>query len=211
MSSSIEIVRLRIALDHVKPTVMRRIEVPVLIALDTLHEMIQAIMPWDNYHMYAYYQRITDDVRWGLPPPEDLDFGIEIHDSREATLATILAMPDFKVLRYNYDFGDDWRHTIKVERRFSAELWEQYPRLVDAKGRCPPEDVGGPSRYADYLDAMSDPTHKRHAELTSQFGRREPNQIDRQAMETALTLFVDGTGGSSKSPSKRGRSRSKAA
>ena len=193
MSSPIEIVRLRIALDHVKPAVMRRIEVPVLSALDTLHEMIQAIMPWDNTHMYAFYQRLTDDVRWGLPPPEDLDFGMDIRDSREATLATILAMPNFKVLRYNYDFGDDWQHTIKVERRFSAELWEQYPRLVDAKGRCPPEDVGGFWRYADYLDAMSDPTRKRHVEMTSWFGRRHPNEINRNAMETALANFAGGT------------------
>jgi hypothetical protein len=53
MSSPTEIVRLKITLDHVKPAVMRRIEVPVSITLDLLHEMIQAIMPWENYHMYA--------------------------------------------------------------------------------------------------------------------------------------------------------------
>ena len=46
MSPAIEIVRLKITPDHVKPTVMRQIEVPVSITLDTLHEMIQAIMPW---------------------------------------------------------------------------------------------------------------------------------------------------------------------
>ena len=211
MSSPIEIVRLKITLDQVKPTVMRRIEVPVSIALDTLHEMIQAIMPWENYHMYAFYQRLTDDVRWGLPPPEDLAFGMDIRDSREATLASVLAMPKFKLLRYNYDFGDDWQHSIKVERRFSAELWEQYPRLVDAKGRCPPEDVGGPWGYADYLEAMSDPTHKRHAELIGWLGRRDPNQIDRQAMETALARFAGGTRVPAKSPSKRGRNKAKAA
>ena len=55
---------------------MRRIEVPVSIALDTLHEMIQAIMPWDNHHMYASYQHVIDDMRWGLPLSEDLDFGV---------------------------------------------------------------------------------------------------------------------------------------
>ena len=40
-----EIVRLKITLDDLKPTVMRRIEVPVDVKLDTLHEMIQVIMP----------------------------------------------------------------------------------------------------------------------------------------------------------------------
>jgi hypothetical protein len=97
MSPVIEIVRLKITLDHVKPTVMRRIEVPVSITLDLLHEMIQVIMPWENYHMYASYLRLTDDVRWGVPPPEDLDFGMNIRDSRVAPLAGILAMPNVKL------------------------------------------------------------------------------------------------------------------
>ena len=101
--------------------------------------------------------------------------------------------------------------TIKVERRFSAELWEAFPRLVDAKGRCPPEDVGGPWGYADYLEAISNPTHKRHAELIGWLGRRDPNEIDRQVMETALARFAGGTRGSAKPPSKRGRNKAKAA
>ncbi len=48
-----DIVRVKIRLDGVKPTMMRRIEVPVNVTLDTLHEMIQAIMPSGNYHGYA--------------------------------------------------------------------------------------------------------------------------------------------------------------
>lgn len=211
MSTALEILRLKITLDDVKPTVMRRIEVPVATTLDTLHEMIQAVMPWDNYHMYYFYLRLIDDLRWGLPPPEDLDFGLDIRDSRAATLASVLAAPNFKVLRYNYDFGDDWRHTIKVERRFSAELWERFPRLIDAKGRCPPEDVGGPWGYANYLEAISDMTHKRHAELVGWLGHRDPKEIDRQALETALARFSGSLREPAKPPSKPGRRKTKAA
>jgi hypothetical protein len=211
MSTPIEIVRLKITLDTVKPIVMRRIEVPVSIMLDTLHEMIQAIMPWDNYHMYAFYLRLIDDTRWGLPPPEDLDFGMDIRDARHTTLAGVLAAPNFKVLRYTYDFGDDWRHTIKVERRFSAELWEQYPRLVDANGCCPPEDIGGPWGYAEYLEAISDQTHARHAELIGWLGHRDPNEIDRQALKTALARFVALLKAPAKRPLKPGRRKPRAA
>ena len=211
MSTPIEIVRLKITLDTVKPIVMRRIEVPVSITLDTLHEMIQAIMPWDNYHMYAFYLRLIDDTRWGLPPPEDLDFGMDIRDARDTTLAGVLAAPNFKVLRYTYDIGDDWRHAIKVERRFSAELWEQYPRLVDANGRCPPEDVGGPWGYAEYLEAISDQTHARHAELIGWLGHRDPNEIDRQALKTALAGFVALLKAPAKRPLKPGRRKPRAA
>ena len=188
MTDPIEIVRLKITLDDVKPTVLRRIEVPVSITLDTLHEIIQAIMPWDNTHMHAFYLRMIDGPRWAPPLPFDLDdgFGPPTRDSQQTRLADVLAEPSFKALRYNYDFGDDWRHTIKVERRFSAELWDEYPRLIDVKRRCPPEDCGGPWGYADYLEAISDPAHKRHRELLRWRGAFDPDQVDRAAIEKAL-------------------------
>ena len=87
-----------------------------------------------------------------------------------------------------------------------------YPHFVDARGRCPPEDVGGPWGYADYLEAMSDPTHKRHAEFMSWLGRRDPNEIDRQAMEMALAQFsglVEVL--SAEPPAKPGRRKPRAA
>jgi hypothetical protein len=38
----------------------------------------------------------------------------------------------------------------------------QYPRCVDGARACPPEDVGGPPGYFDFLAAMSDPRHAEH-------------------------------------------------
>ena len=189
MANTSEIVRIKITLDAVKPTVMRRIELPVSVELDTLHEMIQAIMPWGNYHGYEFRVR---ESRWGIPMPDIDDyFGYPIGDARETTLSRVLSEPNFKTLRYTYDFGDDWRHTIKVERRFSAELWDEFPRLIDCKGRCPPEDIGGPWGYAEYLEAISDPVHPRHEDFMAWFGHRDPGAIDRAAVETALSRFVE--------------------
>jgi hypothetical protein len=129
MTTPQEIVRLKITLDAVKPAVIRRVEVPVSITLNTLHEMIQAIMPWENSHLHAFYLRLIDGPRWAplSPLDDDFDFGIKTRDSTRTTFMEVLAEPNFKVLRYNYDFGDDWRHTIKVERRFSAELRDEFP------------------------------------------------------------------------------------
>jgi hypothetical protein len=67
IESTSDIVRIKIALDAVKPAVMRRIEVPVSVKLDTLHEIIQAIMPWGNYHLYQFHVR---ERRWGIPMPD---------------------------------------------------------------------------------------------------------------------------------------------
>jgi Plasmid pRiA4b ORF-3-like protein len=193
MATQQEIVRLKITLDHVKPTVMRRIEVPVSITLDTLHEMIQAIMPWENSHLHQFYLRIIDSPRWAPPLPFDDDFGdfgIEKRDSTRTSLADVLAEPTFKVLRYNYDFGDDWIHSIKVERRFSAELWGEFPKLIDAKGRCPPENCGGPWGYAELLEALSDPARIRRPEFRGWLRDFDPNTIERAAIEAAFLPFA---------------------
>src|SRR3546814_3109877 len=62
-----------------------------------------------------------------------------------------------KTLKYLYDFGDGWEHTIKIERLVDAVPGVIYPRLIEATGRCPPEDIGGPWGYGDFLEAIADP------------------------------------------------------
>ncbi len=45
-----------------------------------------------------------------------------------------------------------------------------YPILIDGVGCCPPEDVGGPCGYSDFIDTVADPNHERHDELTDWIG-----------------------------------------
>jgi hypothetical protein len=45
------IARLKITLNDVKPQVLRRIEVPLTIRLDRLHEALQAALGWTNSHL----------------------------------------------------------------------------------------------------------------------------------------------------------------
>jgi hypothetical protein len=41
--------------------------------------------------------------------------------------------------------------------------------LIEAKGHCPPEDIGGPWGYGEFLEAIVDPSHERHRELKEWF------------------------------------------
>jgi hypothetical protein len=61
------IARLKVTLDHVKPTVLRRVEVPFDIRLDRLHLTLQAAIGWTNSHLYEIRAR---DVRWSTPYPD---------------------------------------------------------------------------------------------------------------------------------------------
>jgi hypothetical protein len=171
------IARLKITLNAVKPTVLRRIEVPFDIRLDRLHLVIQAAMGWTNSHLYEIR---AGGVGWSTPLP-DVDGAGDFLDARKAKLADVLEDIGAKTLRYIYDFGDGWEHTIKVERLADPEPRTLYPRLTEASGRCPPEDVGGPWGYAEFLEAMNDPKHERHDELA---GWIDEDEFDPTAVGT---------------------------
>lgn len=157
--SAAAIARLQITLDDVEPAVIRRVEAPFDIRLDRLHLLIQAAMGWTNSHLYEIR---AGDVGWGIPDPGWPDDPL---DARKARLADVIEDVGTKTLRYIYDFGDAWEHTVKIERLGDPEPGVAYPRLIEASGRCPPEDAGGPWGYGELLEAIADPKHERHAEF----------------------------------------------
>src|SRR4029077_7531466 len=110
--SAATVARLKITLDGVKPAVLRRVEVPFDIRLDRLHLTIQAAMGWTNSHLYEIR---GGGVGWGTPHP-DAGWGGDFMDAAKARLGDILEDIGTKTLKYLYDFGDGWEHTIKIER-----------------------------------------------------------------------------------------------
>ena len=171
------IARLLVTLDNVKPPVRRRVEVPLAIRLDRLHLVLQAAMGWTNSHLYEIRAR---DVGWGIP---DSDFGDGPLDAKKARLVDALEDVGTKTLKYLYDFGDGWEHTVKVERIADAVPGMAYPVLINAVGRCPPEDVGGSWGYAEFLDAVADPAHENHAEMKEWAGEPfDPKVVDVEAL-----------------------------
>ncbi|TPW07428.1 MAG: plasmid pRiA4b ORF-3-like [Alphaproteobacteria bacterium] len=153
-------VRLKITLDDVTPQVMWRVEVPLSIRLDRLHLVMQAAMGWENYHLWEFR---VQGVGFGPPDPDD-GFPGPLNAAK-ATLRLVLEDTGAKTLKYLYDFGDGWEHTVKVERILDATPGLDLPILIAAHGACPPEDVGGPPGYDEFRAAVADPKHERHEEM----------------------------------------------
>jgi Plasmid pRiA4b ORF-3-like protein len=162
--SATSIAHLRVKLDDVEPVVLRLIEVPLTIRLDRLHLVLQAAMGWTNSHLYEIR---AQDVGWGRLDPDFRDGPL---DASKARLVDVLEDTGLRSLKYLYDFGDGWEHSVRIERLSDAVPGIAYPRLVQAVGRCPPEDVGGPWGYRDLLDALADPNHAEHAEKLEWIG-----------------------------------------
>jgi len=164
------------------PQVLRRIEVPANIKLDRLHLTLQAALGWTNSHLYEIRAR---DTRWGLPDPGWPDGPL---DARKAKLIDVLEDAgandvEATTLRYLYDFGDSWEHTITIERMLAPEPDVVYPRLVEA--------TGGPWSYAEMLDALDDPQHERHAEIREWIGDDfDPNTFDPNSLNAEVAALA---------------------
>jgi len=89
-----------------------------------------------------------------------------------------------------------------VERTVDAEPGVAYPRLIEAVGRCPPEDVGGPWGYAEFLAAIGDPGHRRHAEFSDWI---DGDDFDPTAVDAKR--LAERVAGLAKSPSRKPAAR----
>ncbi len=188
MSLNTTAVRIKVTLKDVKPEVMRRLVVPVTLRLDRLHLTLQAAFGWTNSHLFEFH---AGEASWGIRDP-DGDFGLQPVDARKARLSDILQETGAKTIHYLYDFGDSWDHVIKLEKWFDKTSTDGLPLLLDAAGRCPPEDVGGAPGYADYLDAISDRAHPEHENMRLWGPERfDPNVVDRKALEAAIDALSD--------------------
>jgi hypothetical protein len=175
MRSPPSVARLKVTLEEVEPAVLRRLEVPLDLRLDRLHLVLQAALGWTNSHLWEFRVR---DLGWGIPDPK-WDRGSGPLDARKTTLRKVIEDTGAETLTYLYDFGDGWEHTIKIERIGPANPALIYPALIEAIGRCPPEDVGGPPGYEEFLAALADPGHKRHAEMIEWHGDSfDPKAVD---------------------------------
>jgi hypothetical protein len=89
---------------------------------------------------------------------------------------------------YVYDYGDDWRCVVVLEATAPMIRGLAYPRLVEGARRGPPEDVGGPWSYSEFLEAIADPKHERHTELLEWCGGDfDPQQLNFTEINRSLT------------------------
>lgn len=183
------IVRLKMNLDWIKPSIWRRIEVPADAPLTLLHEAVQAAMLFEDYHLFAFETGPRrHETRYAIPDP-DGDFTPTM-DARRVRLAELVDA-GIERFTYTYDFGDDWRHTIVVEAIAQADPSLRYPSFLKGANRAPPEDVGGLPGFEHFLAAMADPSHPEHGELTSWYGRPfDPKDISEDEINRRMVKLA---------------------
>jgi Plasmid pRiA4b ORF-3-like protein len=151
--------------------------------LEGLHDVIQVVMGWADYHLHHFQ---FGDVMYGAPTPEDR----EMNDGRKVKLSTVLVDGE-RVFQYLYDYGDGWCCVVVLEAVAPTVAGVAYPRLVEGARRGPPEDVGGPWGYGEFLEAIADPKHERHTELLEWCGGDfDPQQFDIDEINRRLAALA---------------------
>lgn len=176
--------RVRVDLNGARPPLWRRLDLASDLFLDQMHEILQAAFGWTDSHLHQFgsgpghYDPGTEHYLCPFQVGEG-DAGVPEEDVR---LDEVLTEPGDKLF-YDYDFGDGWQHTIKLEailpRASSA------PRAVCITGRRdgPPEDCGGVGAY-ELICAATDPTHPEHADAVAEFTRFYGDNIEPDSMRT---------------------------
>src|SRR5262249_28314710 len=178
MTAVDRIAHIRIELKDIDPTIWRRVEVPLTTSLKGLHDIIQAVMPFENYHLFGFD---VGDKRYGIPDRK-WDHVRETLDAKNIKLGALVER-GVTSFSYTYDFGDDWRHSIAIEHLTAADPKLDYPRFIDGSRRAPPEDVGGIPGFQEFIDAMINPRHRGHQRLTKWYGGSfDPDDLNLQVI-----------------------------
>ena len=141
----------------------RRLIVPANIDFNKLHNVLQQVFNWKNYHLYdfkIFEEGKEESIQILVPDDESLSYcniAVKIKDQK---------LSDYfpKKIIYTYDMGDDWQHEIEFLRVIENHDQES-PYLLEANGQTPPEDVGGIGGYIEFRKIMLNPKHPQYEEM----------------------------------------------
>lgn len=143
------------------PPVWRRVLVPEDFSFYKLHQIIQGAFGWQDYHLFQFCEKEFDSFEViGIPDPDFDEF--DTKDSKKIKINKIFKSEGQKYT-YIYDFGDNWEHTITLEKILAFKF--PVGELVDGKGACPPEDCGGIHGFNEMKKILSNPKHPEYESM----------------------------------------------
>ncbi len=176
-----------------EPPIWRSLAVPANLTLDRLHQLIQAVMEWEDYHMHQFETRSGRrfepatpvggvDAMWGWFRGDDGT------SEDEACLTVRDLFEDLKqTVSYLYDFGDGWEHGVKlIDTHAEGCGFAHLPVCLGGAHAGPPEDSGGVWGYQEKLEIVRnpDPNDEWHREVVAWIGGEE---FDPEAFDIAAT------------------------
>ncbi len=175
---------LEVSLLEVTPRVWRQFTIPDSLTLSQLGRAIQIVMGWDGSHLYEF---VVAGEHYSDPEADigaENAIGVQLSD---------LSLKPGSAFEYIYDFGDDWHHRITVDNIRPIEPGETVPSILAGAQANPPEDIGGPYGYLEFLSIIADPKHPQHEEMLDWVeGSFDPTAFNLEQLQTELRTQARG-------------------
>lgn len=184
----VNVYQFKITLKDTKPPIWRRIQVPGTYTFWDLHVAIQDAMGWLDHHLHSFNlfnPSAGRKVEIGIPD-EEFDFGREILADWEQKIKDYFSMEN-RLADYTYDFGNNWEHSIKLEKILPRDKNISYPICIAGKRKCPPEDCGGTGGYERLLKIIRDKNHEEYEEMMEWLD----GEFDPECFDPAEVYFDD--------------------
>ena len=134
------IYQLKVWLQGISPMVWRRLLVRSDSTIADLHYTIQIAMGWSDVHLNRFHIHGQD---FGVYH----DGGICFSENPEKVPLSVFGFRTRERFFYEYDFGDEWLHEVRIEKGLLFDPKKTYPVCIDGKHAAPPEDFGGALAY----------------------------------------------------------------
>jgi hypothetical protein len=174
------IYQFKMVLKNSKPSIWRRIQVPENYSFWDLHVAIQDAMGWEDCHLHEFTTviskgKLSDTEHIGIPDPDGY---MEVLPGWKEKIKNWF--PKLKKMNYTYDFGDNWEHSVVLEKILPKESDKKYPICTGGKMACPFEDSGAIWGYYDKLEILKNPKHLEYRDIVNWIGDEyfNPEEFD---------------------------------
>ena len=183
-TAAANVLQIKVSLDGLKPPIWRRLRLAADTDLGELHHVIQIAMGWEDAHLHVFMAAGQEYGDTEFAADEDMIEEITI------TIGSLLSETGHAIA-YEYDFGDGWAHTVKLEKILDPGPAGEVPKCTDGARACPPEDVGGLPGYVAFLNVFEDPSHPEHEEVVEWAGEDfDPAAFD---VDQVNAMLADGS------------------
>jgi len=172
----------KVTLDNLRSPIWRKFQVENDITLKRLAATILIVMGWTNSHLHQFY---IGSKRYGLPQEDFAEYD-DFENEGKFRLCD-LSEKELSKFKFVYDFGDDWVHTVRLEKVLDRYKDVKYPVCIGGARKCPRENCGGPFEYDNFLSIISDPKDPEYPATICEVGEDfDPKVLDVDSVNLAL-------------------------
>ena len=195
----VQLYQLHVSLLAISPAIWRRLLVRSDTTLADLHYTLQIAFDWSDSHLHRF---VIHGKAYGIAQPGGIGFA---DDPRQIRLCDLGLRINTR-FHYEYDFGDLWRHQLRLERLQPLEDTRTYPACSGGARAAPLEDCGGPWAFLDLKQQYTPGwiVHQLLAILHNEPGDLDPEDLptmeywlhidrfDRRAVNRRLQAYARG-------------------